>query len=302
MSEADLRRIFSKCTQQLFFDEPMSGHTSFRIGGIADVLATPADTEELIALLQSAQDNNIPVTLIGNGSNLLVRDGGIRGLVIKLGNALKDISADGRRITFGSGLSLAAAAGYAAKLGLTGMEFAAGIPGSIGGAVYMNAGAYDGEMKDVVISVTVVDASGKVAELDASQLEFSYRKTSLQSGKYIVTAVTVELSPGNREDILAKISDFAQRRISKQPLELPSAGSTFKRPPGYFAGTLIEQTGLKGYSIGGAQVSLKHAGFIVNTGGATASDVLRLIRYVQEQVHTASGVMLEPEVLVLGED
>lgn len=299
----DLQEIFAGCTQKpLLMAEPMSRHTSFRIGGPADVMALPQNESELQALLLKAQASQTPVTLIGNGSNLLVRDKGIRGLVIKLGNMLNDIEVKGSSITFGSGVSLALASKKAASLGLSGLEFAVGIPGSIGGAVYMNAGAYDGEMSKVVAAVRVMNAAGELKELKAEQLDFSYRHTALQGSGWFVTSVTVVLQPGEQEAIDAKMADFSQRRISKQPLELPSAGSMFKRPPGYFAGTLIEQTGLKGYTVGGAQVSRKHAGFVVNIGGATAADVLQLIADVQEKVYAAHGVRLEPEVLVLGEE
>ena len=299
----DLQAIFAGCTaKELLLEEPMAKHTSFRIGGPADVLAQPADEAELAALLKRAGEHAVPVTLVGNGSNLLVRDKGIRGLVIKLSNIFSSITVDGNVLTFGSGISLAMASKKAASLSLSGMEFAVGIPGTIGGAVYMNAGAYDGEMAKVVTCVRVMDMQGKISELQASELDFAYRHTALQNSGWIVISVTVALQPGEAESIAAKMADFSQRRISKQPLELPSAGSMFKRPPGYFAGTLIEQTGLKGYTVGGAQVSTKHAGFVVNVGGATAQDVLQLISDVQSKVFAAHGVRLEPEVLVLGEE
>ena len=299
----DLLAIFAGCTAKpLLAQEPMAKHTSFRIGGPADVLAQPADEAELAALLKRAGEHAVPVTLVGNGSNLLVRDKGIRGLVIKLSNIFSSITVDGNVLTFGSGISLAMASKKAASLSLSGLEFAVGIPGTIGGAVYMNAGAYDGEMAKVVTSVRVMDREGKISELKASELAFAYRHTALQNSGLIVTSVTVSLQPGEAESIKAKMDDFSQRRIAKQPLELPSAGSMFKRPVGYFAGTLIEQTGLKGYTVGGAQVSTKHAGFVVNVGGATAKDVLQLISDVQSKVFAAHGVRLEPEVLVLGEE
>ena len=299
----DLQAIFAGCTaKELLLEEPMAKHTSFRIGGPADVLAQPADEAELAALLKRAAEHAVPVTLIGNGSNLLVRDKGIRGLVIKLSNSFSDMKALGNELTFGSGISLAMASKKAASLSLSGLEFAVGIPGTIGGAVYMNAGAYDGEMAKVVTSVRVMDREGKISELKASELAFAYRHTALQNSGLIVTSVTCVLQPDEAESIAAKMADFSQRRISKQPLELPSAGSMFKRPVGYFAGTLIEQTGLKGYTVGGAQVSTKHAGFVVNVGGATAKDVLQLISDVQSKVFAAHGVRLEPEVLVLGEE
>ena len=298
-----LQDIFAGCTQRpLLLAEPMTKHTSFHIGGPAELMAQPQSEAELQSLLLKAAEAAVPVTLVGNGSNLLVRDKGIRGLVIKLGSMLRDIKVSGNVLTFGSGVSLAQASKKAAKLGLSGMEFAVGIPGSIGGAVYMNAGAYDGEMSKVVKSVRVMDAAGEVSELSAGELDFGYRHSALQGSSKIVTSVTVELAAGDKQAIAEKMADFSNRRITKQPLELPSAGSMFKRPPGYFAGTLIDQTGLKGYTVGGAQVSTKHAGFVVNIGGATAADVLQLISDVQAKVFAAHGVHLEPEVLVLGEE
>lgn len=298
-----LQDIFAGCTQRpLLLAEPMTKHTSFHIGGPAELMAQPQSEAELQSLLLKAAEAAVPVTLVGNGSNLLVRDKGIRGLVIKLGSMLRDIKVSGNVLTFGSGVSLAQASKKAAELGLSGMEFAVGIPGSIGGAVYMNAGAYDGEMAKVVKSVRVMDAAGEVSELSADKLDFGYRHSALQGSGKIVTSVTVELAAGDKQAIAEKMADFSNRRITKQPLELPSAGSMFKRPPGYFAGTLIDQTGLKGYTVGGAQVSTKHAGFVVNIGGATAADVLQLISDVQAKVFAAHGVHLEPEVLVLGEE
>lgn len=298
-----LQDIFAGCTQRpLLLAEPMTKHTSFHIGGPAELMAQPQSEAELQSLLLKAAEAAVPVTLVGNGSNLLVRDKGIRGLVIKLGSMLRDIKVSGNVLTFGSGVSLAQASRKAAELGLSGMEFAVGIPGSIGGAVYMNAGAYDGEMAKVVKSVRVMDAAGEVSELSADELDFGYRHSALQGSGKIVTSVTVELAAGDKQAIAEKMADFSNRRITKQPLELPSAGSMFKRPPGYFAGTLIDQTGLKGYTVGGAQVSTKHAGFVVNIGGATAADVLQLISDVQAKVFAAHGVHLEPEVLVLGEE
>ena len=298
-----LQDIFAGCTQRpLLLAEPMTKHTSFHIGGPAELMAQPQSEAELQSLLLKAAEAAVPVTLVGNGSNLLVRDKGIRGLVIKLGSMLRDIKVSGNVLTFGSGVSLAQASKKAAELGLSGMEFAVGIPGSIGGAVYMNAGAYDGEMAKVVKSVRVMNAAGEVSELSADELDFGYRHSALQGSGKIVTSVTVELPAGDKQAIAEKMADFSNRRITKQPLELPSAGSMFKRPPGYFAGTLIDQTGLKGYTVGGAQVSTKHAGFVVNIGGATAADVLQLISDVQAKVFAAHGVHLEPEVLVLGEE
>ncbi len=298
-----LAQLFEGLTKRpLLINENMSRHTSFHIGGPADVLAQPSTEEELAALLRVAKANDVPVTLIGNGSNLLVRDKGIRGIVIQLGNMFKDVQASDHVLVFGSGVSLAVASRIAAEHGLTGLEFAVGIPGSIGGAVYMNAGAYDGEMSNVVTSVRVMDYDGKVQEITAEKLDFGYRHTALQGSGDIVLQVICDLADGDKNEIKSKMEDFNNRRRTKQPLEYPSAGSMFKRPPGYFAGTLIDQTGLKGYTVGGAQVSPKHAGFVVNVGGATASDVLQLIADVQEKVQAAHGVHLEPEVLILGEE
>ena len=291
-----------KMAGHVFCNEPMKKHTSFKIGGPADILVQPQDADALAQALAAARDCGVPVTILGNGSNVLVRDKGIRGLVIKIGNALKTFRQDGERLYFGAGYSLALASRKAWECGLSGMEFAVGIPGSIGGAVYMNAGAYNGEMKCVVESVRVMDMAGKAMELTAEDLQFGYRKTSLQQSGYIITEVCLKMQPGDKDAIKAMMDDFSSRRISKQPLELPSAGSMFKRPPGHFAGTLIEQAGLKGYTVGGAQVSEKHAGFVVNRGNATAADVLQLIADVRRIVMEKAGVELHPEVLVIGEE
>ncbi len=291
-----------KMPGHVYCAEPMKKHTSFKIGGPADVLVQPQDAAGLAYVLAAAREYNVPVTVLGNGSNVLVRDKGIRGLVIQLGNALKNFRQEGECLYFGAGYSLALASRKAWECGLSGMEFAVGIPGSIGGAVYMNAGAYNGEMKCVVSSVQVMDMEGKAFTLTAEDLQFGYRKTSLQQSGYIITEVCLKMQPGDKDAIKAMMDDFSSRRISKQPLELPSAGSMFKRPPGYFAGTLIEQAGLKGYTVGGAQVSEKHAGFVVNRGNATAADVLQLIADVRRVIMEKAGVELHPEVLVIGEE
>ncbi|MDO4178811.1 MAG: UDP-N-acetylmuramate dehydrogenase [Phascolarctobacterium sp.] len=294
---------FSGCTtKEIKVNEPMSKHTTFKIGGPADFLATPSNVDELVALIKTAKANHVPFTLIGNGSNLIVRDKGIRGLVIKLASQMANERVEGNTLTFDAGISLALASHKAAKLGLTGMEFASGIPGTIGGAAFMNAGAYDGEMKNIIKSVRVLKTDGSLAELSNAELDFGYRKSAIQGTGDIVVSVTVELVPGDKEEIYEKMADFNERRTSKQPLDKPSAGSMFKRPPGYFAGTLIDQTGLKGYTVGGAQVSEKHAGFVVNIGNATCEDVLQLIKDVQAKIMEAHGVHLEPEPLVIGEE
>lgn len=288
-------------TARLLINEPMRNHTSFRIGGPADCLVVPQNEAELIALLEMSKAHHVPVTVIGNGSNLLVKDRGIRGLVVKLGGGLLGLRCEGERLIVGAGVTLAAAAFFAASQGLSGMEFAVGIPGSIGGAVYMNAGAYDGEMAGITHEVTAVTLVGGMCSFSREEMLFSYRHSCLQDNHCIVTGVELVLRQGEAAAIKARMDDFTARRLAKQPLQIPNAGSMFKRPTGYFAGTLIEQAGLKGVSVGGAQVSEKHAGFIVNTGGATAADVLALIALVQEKVLSYAHVMLEPEVQILGE-
>jgi UDP-N-acetylmuramate dehydrogenase len=285
----------------VLLNEPLAKHTSFHIGGPADVMIIPDSKEHLGQLLKLLLVKKPPLTIIGNGTNILVRDKGIRGIVIKLGTALKDINIQGNICTFGSGLSLAAAAHAALEAGLTGMEFAAGIPGSVGGATYMNAGAYGGEMKDIISKVHLIYENGKEYTFSNAQMDFAYRHSFIQGKRYLVTAIEVTLKPGKKEEILAKMEDLAQRRISKQPLEMPSAGSTFKRPKGYFVGPLIEKAGLKGFTVGGAQISTKHAGFVINAGNATCADVLSLIAQVQEKIYSLYGVSLEPEILIIGE-
>ena len=296
-----LSALKAKQPGQVLVQEPMSQHTSFHIGGPADILVIPSSVQGLLQVLELARTWQVPVTVIGNGTNLLVRDKGIRGLVIKLGNAIKEWQVESSRITFNSGLSLAMAAHVALDAGLTGMEFAAGIPGSVGGAIYMNAGAYGGEMKNIVTEVTVLDRQGQTRIIPAEEMCFGYRSSAIQGTENLILAATVQLQPGDPEKIAAKMADLAARRRDKQPLELPSAGSTFKRPAGNFAGTLIDKAGLKGFSVGDAQVSVKHAGFIVNTGHASCADVLQLITAVQEKVFASAGIHLEPEVLIIGE-
>ena len=282
-------------------NEPLSAHTTFRIGGPCDAMVFPHSVDELAAVVRICKREGLDYFVLGKGSNILVSDKGVRGVVIAT-ECLRALFIQDNAVCASAGLSLINVSKACAELGLSGLEFASGIPGSIGGAAYMNAGAYDGEMAKVVTSVRVMDREGKISELKASELAFAYRHTALQNSGLIVTSVTCVLQPDEADAIAAKMADFSQRRISKQPLELPSAGSMFKRPPGYFAGTLIDQTGLKGYTVGGAQVSTKHAGFVVNVGGATAQDVLQLISDVQSKVFAAHGVRLEPEVLVLGEE
>ena len=281
-------------------DELMSKHTTFRIGGPADLFVSPY-AEEIPGLLRLAKEDQIPVTIIGNGSNLLVADKGIRGLVIEIGKGLESISFEGNRVTVGAGTLLSRLANAAAENNLTGLEFAAGIPGSVGGAVVMNAGAYGGEMKDVLVEVKVLDEHGVEKVLSLEELDLSYRHSCILENNYIVVEATMDLQMGMEDLIREKMAKLRDQRVEKQPLEFPSAGSTFKRPEGYFAGKLIMDAGLRGYTVGGAQVSEKHCGFVINKGGATAADVCKLMKDVNDKVVAQFGVALEPEVKMVGE-
>ena len=281
--------------------EPMSGYTTLRLGGPADYLAFPRSEEEIAALYAEANTAGLPVTVIGHGSNLLVLDGGIRGLVICIGKNMRKIVRKGKTMTVQAGAMLGRVAMEAAEAGLTGMEFASGIPGTIGGGVTMNAGAYDGEMAQVVTRVRGIYPDGKTVELARKQMDFGYRHSIVMEKHFIVTEVTLELREGDPAEIRARMAELNARRTDKQPLDVPSAGRTFKRPAGYYAAALIDQCGLKGYSVGGAQVSTKHAGFLVNTG-TSSRDFLELMRKVQETVKEKTGVQLEPEVRIIGEE
>lgn len=280
-------------------EEPMSKHTTFRIGGAAEVFAAP-DPRELPQLLAMAKGADVPVTVIGNGSNLLVGDRGIAGLVIEIGERMSEVRIEGTTLVAGAGALLSKAAQTAAAAGLGGLEFAAGIPGSVGGAVVMNAGAYGGEMKDVLQSVKVLTEEGELLSLAAAELELGYRHSCVPERKYIVVEATMELSAKPEEEIRACMAELRAKRAEKQPLEYPSAGSTFKRPEGYFAGKLIMDAGLRGYTVGGAQVSEKHCGFVINKGGATAADVRQLMQDVHDRVKEQFDVELEPEVKMIG--
>ncbi len=282
-------------------DEPMSRHTTFRIGGPADLYVNVSTPEQLVDLRKLAAENDIPVMIAGNGSNLLVCDEGIRGIVARLDGEFCQVEYIGDdSIRAGAGASLSNLCLTALEHAQTGMEFAWGIPGTVGGAVFMNAGAYGGEMKDVITEVEYITADGHIDTLTNDQCGFVYRGSIFQQSDCVVTAVTVKLKDGNPDEIKATMDDILGRRKDKQPLDMPSAGSTFKRPVGYFAGGLIEQCGLKGCSVGGAQVSEKHAGFIVNKGGATCRDVLGLIEHIQKTVLEQTGVELECEVRAIG--
>ena len=280
-------------------EEPMSKHTTFRIGGAAEVFAAP-DARELPQLLAMAKGADVPVTVIGNGSNLLVGDRGIAGLVIEIGERMSEVRIEGTILVAGAGALLSKAAQTAAAAGLGGLEFAAGIPGSVGGAVEKNAGAYGGEMKDVLQSVKVLTEEGELLSLAAAELELGYRHSCVPERKYIVVEATMELSAKPEEEIRACMAELRAKRVEKQPLEYPSAGSTFKRPEGYFAGKLIMDAGLRGYTVGGAQVSEKHCGFVINKGGATAADVRQLMQDVHDRVKEQFDVELEPEVKMIG--
>ncbi|KXG78587.1 UDP-N-acetylenolpyruvoylglucosamine reductase [Fervidicola ferrireducens] len=282
-------------------DEPMKYHTSFRIGGPADVMVLPQDVDEIRKVVNYCNQNSIPFFVMGNGTNLLVRDKGIRGVVIKIAQNFNDVKVEGNIIKARAGALLSLVAKAALENGLTGLEFASGIPGTLGGAIIMNAGAYDGEMAKVVREVVVMDLKGEISSMKNEELDFSYRWCKLQTGGKIVLEAKLELEAGAYEDIKRKMEEFSKRRKMKQPLNMPSAGSTFKRPPGNYAGFLIEKAGLKGFKVGDAMVSELHAGFIVNTGNATAKDVLSLIEIIQNRVKEKFGILLEPEIKVVGE-
>lgn len=293
-----LKAIVSE--DEILKNEPMSKHTTFRIGGNADIFLSP-EVSQVSEIMALAKAYDVPVTVIGNGSNLLVGDKGIRGLVLSFGKEAESIQMDGRCMTVTAGTILAKAAAEAAKNSLTGLEFAAGIPGSLGGAIVMNAGAYGGEMKDVVVSAKVLTPEGEIKELSKDELDLSYRHSCIPEKGYIVLEAILELSHGEESEIREKMADYKNRRVEKQPLEYPSAGSTFKRPEGYFAGKLIQDANLRGYQVGGAQVSEKHCGFVINKGNATAADVLQLIQDVKRVVYDTFQVELEPEVKMIGE-
>lgn len=287
--------------ERLFENEPMAKHTTFRVGGPADLLFYPESREEIIAALDAAKAENVPVCVIGNGSNLLVRDGGIRGLVIVLGDEFARVCVDGDRIYAEAGVRLSKIAAVAQENGLTGLEFAGGIPGTLGGGCMMNAGAYGGQLSDVLVSCQVL-LDGELKSYSLEEMEMGYRTTMPLRKGGVVLSAEFKLTKGDPDAIAERMRDLAARRRDKQPLHLPSAGSTFKRPEGHFAGALIEGCGLKGCTIGGAQVSEKHAGFVVNIGGATAKDILDLIAHIQNTVLAEKGVQLEPEVRIIGEE
>ena len=285
---------------QIVLGEYMWDHTSFRIGGAADVYVRPLSEEGLLVTLENCRLHRAPYLIIGKGTNLLVSDRGYRGVIIDM-TGMDGISVNGNRITAAGGAPLAAVARCAAENALSGLEFAAGIPGSLGGGIFMNAGAYGGEMKDVVRSVRVLTKYMEITEIPAEEAAFGYRSSRFKESGEIILGAELELAPGDRKEIEARMKELNARRREKQPLELPSAGSTFKRPEGSFAGKLIQDAGLAGYQVGQAQVSPKHCGFVVNLGGASAKDVRRLILDVQAKVKENSGIDLEPEVILVGD-
>lgn len=290
-------------SDNVYDNEPMSKHTTFKVGGLADLFVIPQGIKEAAEIVRLLLTNKEDFYVMGNGSNLLVSDKGYRGCVVCISKGMDYVRVDGNTITAGAGAILSKVAVAACDNNLDGMAFAAGIPGSVGGAVYMNAGAYGGEMKNIIKSVTVFDMNQqKIVNLSNDDMEFGYRYSIAKSRPMVILEATYDLKPGDSEAIRMEMNELATKRRDKQPLEYPSAGSTFKRPEGYFAGKLIEDAGLKGYTVGGAQVSQKHSGFVINIGGATATDIITLIKNVRGIVEDKFGVTLEPEVCMLGED
>ncbi len=283
-------------------DAPMSKYTSFKCGGNASLLIIPNSIDEIKKIITFCRENGVEPLIIGNGSNLLVSDKGINGVIIKIGSKISKIELlDDTTIYCEAGASLKSLCMFALENSLSGLEFAYGIPGTLGGAVYMNAGAYGGEMKDVLYSCEHLDTNGKIGSLEKDELDLSYRRSAYTNNSYTVLSAIMKLKKADKAEIKESMNDKLRRRKEKQPLEYGSAGSTFKRPEGYFAGALIEQSGLKGYSVGGAEVSEKHAGFVINKNSATATDVIKLIHDVQNKVYEKFGVMLETEVKIIGE-
>lgn len=306
MSEYVYKNLYQKLTEwmpeeRVKKEEPMRLHTTFRVGGPADLFVSPNSVEEVCKVTALCREEGVQYYIMGNGSNLLVSDQGYRGVIIQFYKEMNDISVEGTLLRAQAGALLSAVANRALSESLTGFEFAAGIPGTLGGACVMNAGAYGGEMKDVLKAVTVLTQEGEVLTLSNEELELGYRTSVIARKHYIVLEAEIALSEGKKEEIQAVMDDLKERRITKQPLEYPSAGSTFKRPEGYFAGKLIQDAGLRGFQVGGAQVSEKHCGFVINKDHATAAEIAELIRQVSERVEAQFGVKLEPEVKRLGE-
>lgn len=295
----ELAKIISK--DAILLDEPMKDHTSIKTGGLADIMVMPGSIKDIQSVVEICKENNAPYFIMGNGSNILVRDKGMRCVVIKLGDRFANIIIDENIVVAQVGVLLSILSEKIMAKSLKGFEFANGIPGTLGGAITMNAGAYGGEMKDIVKSAKVLDTKGEIITLSPEELEFGYRTSVIQSRAYIVLEVEMEFEKGNYEEIVAITKDLTEKRTAKQPLNLPSCGSVFKRPPGHFAGKLIEDSGLKGKKMGGAQVSELHCGFIVNIDNATTDDVLSLIKLIQKTVKYKFGVQLKTEVKIIGE-
>ena len=295
-----LNNVIAK--DSILTDEPMSRHTTFRVGGPADFFVTPKAKEEVRDVIRICKEAGMPYYIIGNGSNLLVSDAGYRGVIVQIYKEMNEVKAEGDLVKAQAGALLSGIAAKALGAELSGFEFASGIPGTIGGACVMNAGAYGGEMKDVLESVTVLTGEGKIIELGRNELELGYRTSVIAKKGYIVLGAVLKLERGDGEKIKTYMDELKEKRVTKQPLEYPSAGSTFKRPEGYFAGKLIEDAGLRGFQVGGAQVSEKHCGFVINRDHATAADIMELMRQVQIRVKENSGVDLEPEVKRLGDE
>lgn len=302
MVESEMLEILQKLvgTEQVWAQEPMKKHTTFRVGGCARYLVEPGDVQQLSAVVNACREQKVPYYVVGNGSNLLVSDAGYNGVIIHLFKNMSEIRTEGNHMILQAGALLARAARTACREGLSGLEFASGIPGTVGGALVMNAGAYGGEMKDVVSQVTVLTSEGEPREYTKEQMAFGYRRSRLTEEAGIVLETEFTLHPGRTEEIQARMEELKEKRVLKQPLEYASAGSTFKRPEGHFAGKLIEDAGLRGFRIGDAQVSEKHCGFVINRGNASASEIAEVIRQVQDRVYAHSGVRLQTEVKFLG--
>lgn len=297
-----VNRLIEICTSEnVRENESMKNHTTFKIGGPADIFVTPTSIDSLKDVINACKEFDTPYFILGNGSNLLVGDKGVRGVVIQLFDKFNDITIKDQELTAKAGALLIRVANEAAKNNLSGLECGSGIPGTIGGAVVMNAGAYGFEMKDVVKSVKVLSKDGEVLDIPGNEMEFGYRHSICNEKEYVVLEATLKLNAGEYDQIQTVMKDCKEKRVTKQPLEYPSAGSTFKRPEGYFAGKLIMDAGLKGYTVGGAQVSEKHAGFVINTGNATASDVMNLVKHCQDVVYEKNQVNLEMEIKRIGE-
>lgn len=299
MNYASLEQLCRDIGIKYSLNEPLAQHTSMKVGGACDILVQPHSERSLTEIVKQCRADGIPFFVLGRGSNVLVSGNGYRGCIILLSQDFSEVTVNGSVITAAAGASLKSVCMAALENGLTGLEFAYGIPGSVGGALYMNAGAYGGEMKDVVKSCRYIDENGELQEMDSADMDLSYRHSFFSGKKCVIVSVTMELKQGDKSEIKAKMDDLIGRRRDKQPLEFPSCGSTFKRPEGYFAAALIEECGLKGFSIGGAQVSEKHSGFVINRGGASFEDVMALVAHIKRTVKEQKGVELECEMLIL---